>query len=81
MIEEDCHWFVKIWTTIVRSNSFSSRNDLYKSLALMALAQQGKMIDERILENYGDRGDRHRSRRETDIAMKFIRFRSTRSND
>jgi hypothetical protein len=34
----------------------SSRNDFYKCLALMAVAQQGKNVDERFLDNYINRG-------------------------
>lgn len=58
-LEDNYHLFVQIWTTVVKNSAFSSRNDLYKSLALMALSQQGRTIDERILDNYGDRGDRY----------------------
>jgi hypothetical protein len=48
--------FLKIWITVIKTDSLSSRNDFYKCLALMALAQQGKTIDERLLDNYVNRG-------------------------
>ncbi len=48
--------FVKVWYAVTKTNSIGSRNDLYKCLALMALAQQGKTIDEKLLDNYTDRG-------------------------
>ena len=35
------------------------RDGLYKSLALAALAQQGKGIDEKALHHYGESGERH----------------------
>lgn len=36
---------------------YLTRNGLYKALALVALAQQGKGINDKVLENYsGDRG-------------------------
>jgi hypothetical protein len=46
----------KVWYAVTKTNSIGSRNDLYKCLALMALAQQGKTIDEKILDNYANRG-------------------------
>ena len=41
---------------MTKATEISSRNDLYKCLALMALAQHGKLIDEKLLDNYVDRG-------------------------
>jgi hypothetical protein len=41
---------------VTKTNSIGSRNDFYKCLAFMALAQQGKAIDEKILDNYVNRG-------------------------
>jgi hypothetical protein len=41
---------------VVKTNALLSRNDLYKCLALMALAQQGKPVDEKLLDNYVNRG-------------------------
>lgn len=38
------------------TNSFG-RDQLYKSLALVALAQQGKPLDEKVLLNYADKGN------------------------
>jgi hypothetical protein len=55
--------FIKIWVAVIKTNAFSSRNDLYKCLALMALAQQGKTIDEKLLDNYINRGIRRRKRK------------------
>ncbi|UJR08914.1 hypothetical protein I4U23_013167 [Adineta vaga] len=40
---------------VIKTNSINSRNDFYKCLALMALAQQGKNIDEKLLDNYAHR--------------------------
>jgi hypothetical protein len=48
--------FVKVWCAVTSTNSIGSRNDFYKCLALMALAQQGKTIDEKLLDNYVNRG-------------------------
>ncbi|CAF0967319.1 unnamed protein product [Adineta ricciae] len=45
----------QIWYTVVKTNSINSRNDFYKCLALMALAQQGKTVDEKLLNNYVNR--------------------------
>jgi hypothetical protein len=50
------HLFIQIWITVIKTNSISSRNDFYKCLALMAVAQQGKNVDERFLDNYINRG-------------------------
>ena len=47
---------VKVWYAVTKTNEIQSRSDLYKCLALMALAQQGKPIDEKLLDNYADRG-------------------------
>ncbi|CAF3109734.1 unnamed protein product, partial [Rotaria sp. Silwood2] len=40
-----------IWYSVTKSSSIGSRNDFYRCLALMALAQQGKTIDENLLDN------------------------------
>ncbi|CAF0891827.1 unnamed protein product [Rotaria sordida] len=45
----------QIWTAVIKTNSISSRNDFYKCLALMALVQQGKNVDEKLLDNYVNR--------------------------
>ncbi|CAF3308812.1 unnamed protein product [Rotaria socialis] len=45
----------QIWYTVTHSNSIGSRTDFYKCLALMALVQQGKAIDEKLLDNYVNR--------------------------
>ncbi|CAF3839906.1 unnamed protein product [Rotaria magnacalcarata] len=42
----------QIWYTVTHSNSIGSRADFYKCLALMAIVQQGKAIDEKLLDNY-----------------------------
>ncbi len=47
---------VKVWYAVTKTNSIGSRSDLYKCLALMALAQQGKTIDEKLLDNYTNQG-------------------------
>ena len=38
------------------------RDSVYKSLALVALAQQGKPLDDKVLSNYADKGKRERER-------------------
>ena len=48
--------FFKVWYAVIKTNAVSSRNDFYKCLALMALGQQGKAIDEKLLDNYNNRG-------------------------
>ncbi|CAF1246872.1 unnamed protein product [Rotaria sordida] len=48
----------QIWYSVTKSSSIGSRNDFYKCLALMALAQQGKTIDEKLLDNYVNRVDK-----------------------
>lgn len=47
-----------MWNVVTKSNALASRTDLYKCLALMALAQQGKHIDEKLLDNYVNRGEK-----------------------
>ncbi|XP_033630679.1 sorting nexin-8-like isoform X1 [Asterias rubens] len=42
-----------IWEAADSKQGYLTRNGLYKALALTALAQQGKPISEKILENYG----------------------------
>ena len=46
----------QIWYAVTKSSSITSRHEFYKCLALMALVQQGKPVDERLLENYVNRG-------------------------
>lgn len=36
--------------------NYVGRDHLYKSLALVALAQQGKSLDDKVLLNYTDKG-------------------------
>ncbi|CAF3561160.1 unnamed protein product [Rotaria sp. Silwood1] len=45
----------QIWNAVIKTDSLSSRNDFYKCLALMALVQQGKIVDEKLLDNYVNR--------------------------
>jgi hypothetical protein len=61
----DCHardFRSQIWNALIKSNAIGSRNELYKCLACMALAQQGKAVDEKLLDNYGNRGRRRLER-------------------
>ena len=53
------HTFVQIWEAVDEKQGHLSRNGLYKALALTALAQQGKSINEKILESYTDQGTLH----------------------
>ncbi|CAF3562226.1 unnamed protein product [Rotaria sp. Silwood1] len=48
----------QIWCSVTKSSAIGSRNDFYKCLALMALAQQGKTIDVKLLDNYVNRVDK-----------------------
>jgi NADH:ubiquinone oxidoreductase subunit 6 (subunit J) len=51
-IEQFIFHFFKFWCVAIKTSSISSRNDFYKCLTLMALTQQGKSIDEKLLNNY-----------------------------
>ncbi|KAK2150840.1 hypothetical protein LSH36_386g02005, partial [Paralvinella palmiformis] len=44
----------QIWEAIGSKTGCLTRNSLYKGLALVALAQQGKTINDKILETYSD---------------------------
>ncbi|XP_006821836.1 sorting nexin-8-like [Saccoglossus kowalevskii] len=44
----------EIWDVVDSKQGYLTRNGLYKALALVALAQQGKSINEKILETYSD---------------------------
>ena len=57
---------------MTKSNFLASRTDLYKCLALMALAQQGKHIEEKLLENYVNRGEAKGKARRT-VPNAFVR--------
>ena len=46
----------QIWFAVTNKNNISSRDEFYKCLALMALAQQNKSIDEKLLDNFVNRG-------------------------
>ena len=54
---------------MTKSNALASRADLYKCLALMALAQQGKHVEEKLLDNYVNRGEEKSARRTTTDAF------------
>lgn len=48
---------VQIWEAVdPRQDGYVTRDGLYKALALTALAQQGKIISERALEQFVDSG-------------------------
>ncbi|XP_071960510.1 sorting nexin-8-like isoform X2 [Antedon mediterranea] len=44
----------QIWVAVDTKQGFLSRNGFYKALALTALAQQGKPVNEKLLENFAD---------------------------
>ncbi|XP_077979974.1 sorting nexin-8-like [Glandiceps talaboti] len=44
----------EIWDAVDNKQGFLTRNGLYKALALTALAQQGKSINEKLLETFSD---------------------------
>uniref|UniRef100_T1JGV2 PX domain-containing protein n=1 Tax=Strigamia maritima TaxID=126957 RepID=T1JGV2_STRMM len=46
------HTLIAIWDLVDKKQGYLTRNGLYKSLALIALAQQGKQIGETILDTY-----------------------------
>ena len=46
----------QIWEAVDDKQGYLTRNGLYKALALTALAQQGKSINDKILESYMDQG-------------------------
>ena len=47
----------QIWEAVDNKTGYLTRNSLYKALALVALAQQGKTINDKILETYSDQGE------------------------
>ena len=47
----------KIWGMVESKQGYLSRTGLYHALALTALAQQGKPINEKILEKFSDEGN------------------------
>lgn len=48
---------IQIWEAVdPRQDGYVTRDGLYKALALTALAQQGKIISERALEQFVDSG-------------------------
>ncbi|XP_064631538.1 sorting nexin-8-like isoform X2 [Lineus longissimus] len=48
------HVLTQIWDLVDTKVGYLTRNGLYKALALTALAQQGKPLNEKILETYTD---------------------------
>ena len=57
------HPIVQVWGSCDPGGSgFLSRDGVYKSLALTALAQQGKGVDVRALASYGEGGEGGRER-------------------
>ena len=54
--------FDKIWEAVdPRQDGYITRDGLYKALALTALAQQGKSISDKVLEQFVDLGKRRAS--------------------
>ena len=48
---------IQIWEAVdPRQDGYVTRDGLYKALALTAVAQQGKIISERALEQFVDSG-------------------------
>ena len=47
---------MQIWEAVDNPQGYLARTGLYKALALTALAQQGKSINDKILESYSDQG-------------------------
>ncbi|BFZ02833.1 hypothetical protein BsWGS_05872 [Bradybaena similaris] len=43
---------IQIWDLVDTNQGFMTRNGLYKALALTALAQQGKILSDKLLETY-----------------------------
>jgi hypothetical protein len=46
----------QIWEAVDSKQGFLTRNGLYKALALTALAQQGKNINDKLLETFSGQG-------------------------
>ena len=47
---------LKIWDAVDDKKGYLTRTGLYKALALTALAQQGKPLNDKILESFTDTG-------------------------
>jgi len=47
---------LKVWDAVDNKQNCLSRTGLYRALALIALAQQGKSINIKLLDNYSDQG-------------------------
>lgn len=52
-----CYSSVQIWESLGCRDGVVTRNILYKALALIAFAQQGKTVSEKLLENYSGTGE------------------------
>ncbi|ESO94914.1 hypothetical protein LOTGIDRAFT_175283 [Lottia gigantea] len=48
----EAFYHIKIWEMVDSSEGSVARNGLYKALALTALAQQGKQLNEKLLESF-----------------------------
>jgi len=46
----------QIWDTVDSRQNGLTRTELYKALALVAFAQQGKAVSTRLLDAYSDKG-------------------------
>ena len=47
---------LQIWDAVDNKQGYLNRNGLYKALALTALAQQGKNINDKLLETFSGQG-------------------------
>jgi len=48
--------FFQIWELIDCKGGHVNRNNLYKALALVAYAQQGKTVSEKLFQNFSGQG-------------------------
>lgn len=56
-VYKSCSFSVQIWEAVdPRQDGYVTRDGLYKALALTALAQQGKSISAKALEQFVDSG-------------------------
>lgn len=51
-----CIVVFQIWDMVESKQGYLTRVGLYKALALTALAQQGKTVSEKLLENFSGHG-------------------------
>jgi len=47
---------LQIWDSVESRQNSLTRIGLYKALALIALAQQGKAVNTKLLDSYSDQG-------------------------